>query len=39
MGPIGCPETSVTIYQSILRSIPEERSSSADILLYSTSLL
>ena len=23
--PIGCPETSVTIYQSTLRNIPEER--------------
>jgi hypothetical protein len=31
MGPIGCPETSVTIYQSILRNIPEERSPSPDI--------
>jgi hypothetical protein len=25
MGPIGCPETSVTNYQSDLRNIPEER--------------
>jgi hypothetical protein len=25
MGPIGCPETSVTNYQSTLRNIPEER--------------
>ena len=24
MGPIGCPETSVTHYQSTLRKIPEE---------------
>jgi len=31
MGPIGYPETSVIIYQSILRNIPEERSSSVDI--------
>jgi len=38
MGPIGCPETPVTIYQSIPRNIPEERSSNAEILTYSTSL-
>jgi hypothetical protein len=25
MGQIGCPETSVTNYQSTLRNIPEER--------------
>jgi hypothetical protein len=25
MGPIGCPETSETNYQSTLRKIPEER--------------
>ena len=25
MGPIGCPETSVTDYQSTLRNIPEKR--------------
>jgi hypothetical protein len=25
MWPIGCPETSVTNYQSALRNIPEER--------------
>jgi len=27
MGPIGCPETSVTNYHSTLRNIPEERRS------------
>jgi hypothetical protein len=27
MGPIDCPETSVTTYQSTLRNIPEERRS------------
>jgi hypothetical protein len=27
MGPIGCPETSVTNYESTLRDIPEERRS------------
>jgi len=27
MGQISCPETSVTIYQSTLRKIPEERRS------------
>jgi hypothetical protein len=26
-GPIGCPETSVTYYQTTLRNIPEERRS------------
>jgi len=25
MGPMSCPETSVTNYQSMLRNIPEER--------------
>jgi len=25
MGPTGCPETSVTNYQSTLRNIPEKR--------------
>jgi len=27
MGPLGCPETSITNYQSTLRNIPEERKS------------
>jgi hypothetical protein len=27
MGPIGCPETSVTNYHNTLRNIPEERRS------------
>ena len=27
MGPIGCPETSITYYQTTLRNIPEERRS------------
>jgi hypothetical protein len=27
MGPIGCPETSVLKYHSVLRNIPEERRS------------
>ena len=26
MGPKGCPETSVTIYQPTIRKIPEQRS-------------
>ena len=29
MGPISCPETSVTIYQSPLRNVPKERRSQA----------
>jgi hypothetical protein len=33
MGPIGCPETSVTNYQSTLRNIPEERRSQWSVLL------
>ena len=33
MGPIGCPETSVTNYHHTLRNIPEERRS----LMYDVS--
>jgi hypothetical protein len=30
MGPIGCPETSVTSYKSMLCNIPEDRSGSLE---------
>jgi hypothetical protein len=31
MGPIDCPETSVTNYRSTLRNIPEERRSQPEL--------
>jgi hypothetical protein len=38
MGPISCPETSVTSYQSTLRNIPEERRLHNYIYVYKYSV-
>jgi len=34
IGPRGCPETSVTAYQSALRNIPEARKTSQDVVSF-----
>jgi len=36
MGPIGCPETSVTNYQSTVRNIPEDRRPQITIFVASS---
>ena len=38
MGPTGCPETSVTNYQSTLRNVPEEGRSKRLFLLQNDNL-
>jgi len=36
MGPMGCPETSILKYHSLLSNIPEQRSSHFDVFILTS---